>query len=86
MPISKAKKALIALKERVVSFEYFEEEVKRTNDEDTFADSIKCKNDIKILIEAYEKQVALNRTLNKKVCAQRGQLNVLYKRRKDKQQ
>lgn len=84
MPISKAKKALMSLKNRVLSFEYFEEEIKRANAEATYADSIKCKNDIKTLIEAYEKQVSLNKVLNKRVCTQRGQLKVLY--RKDKQQ
>ena len=84
MSISKAKKALIALKERVASFEYFEEEIKNTNSEKVYEDSIRCKDDIKTLVEAYEKQVGLNKILNKKVCAQRGQLKVLY--RKGKQQ
>ncbi len=84
MSISKAKKALISLKERVAYFECFEEEIKNKNNEEEYQDSIKCKNEIKTLVEAYEKQVALNRILNSRVCAQRGQLKVLY--RKDKQQ
>lgn len=82
MGMSKAQKALLKLKLRVETVECHAEAVKNWMDESKFNSMMNCKEEIKTLIEAYEKQVENNKRLNKKVVAQRGQLKVLNRQKK----
>lgn len=82
MSISKANKTLRALKERVDTVELNGDMIQRAFGEETYQETVKLKDEIKTLIESYEKQVDLNKRLNKKVVAQRGILKVLQRKEK----
>lgn len=79
--MSKTKKALRSLKRRIEAVEeYFE--LKHICDE-KHIETLKCKDEIKILVEAYEKQIELNKKQNIKIKNQRGMLKVLQQKRCD---
>ncbi len=85
MALSKANKALKALKERIETVELNGDMIQKAIGEETYKETIKCKDEIKTLVEAYEIQVENNKRLNKKVKAQRGQLKVLNREKKVQQ-
>lgn len=82
MSLSKAKKALRALKERVDTVELNGDMIQRASGEEIYQETVKLKDEIKILVEAYEKQVDNNKILNKKIRSQRVHLRILEMKNK----
>lgn len=84
MGSSKTRKALVALKDRV---KIVEENLEFKNNViygKEVVEALKVKDEIKILIEAYEKQIELNKKQNIKIKNQRGMLRVLQQKQGEK--
>lgn len=77
---SKAKKALIALKRKVETVEMNADMIERAVGRETIEETIKCKDEIKTLIEAYESQIDLNKKQNIKIKNQRAILKALQQK------
>lgn len=81
---SKAKKALKALKQRVETIEMNADMIERAVGRETTEETIKCKDEIKTLIEAYESQIELNKKQNIKIKNQRAILRKLQQKSTNK--
>ena len=83
MSMSKTKKALLDLKYRVKIFEEnLEFECEGASGQEV-VEALKINDEIKKLIEAYEKQIGLNKKQNIKIKNQRGILKVLQEKQGD---
>ncbi len=80
MGISKTHKALISLKQRVKNTESNLLFLRNNTTDELYQETVKCTNEIKILIESYEKQIELNKKQNIKIKNQRGILKVLQRK------
>ena len=77
---SKAKKALKALKQRIETIEMNADMIERAVGRETTEETIKCKDEIKTLVEAYESQIELNKKQNIKIKNQRAILKTLQQK------
>lgn len=84
MGLSKAKKAIIKLKQRVETVEMNKDMIERAVGKESAEETLKCVDEIKTFLEAYEKQVELNKILNKKVVNQRFKICGLENKRSEK--
>lgn len=80
MGMPKTKKAIKALKERVDTVEMNKDLIERAVGKESAEETIKCKEEIKTLLEAYDRQSEQIKKLNKKVACQKGQLKVFQKK------
>lgn len=80
MGISKAKKAIIALRERVNTVETNGDLIQKAVSEEDWKATKQCAEEIKTLLEAYERQGKQINDLSKKVACQKGQLKVFQKK------
>lgn len=83
MGLSKTRKILNNLKQRVVAVEINFELEKNKMISEVYTETVKCKDEIKTLIEAYEKQIELNKKQNIKIKNQRRILKVLQQKQGD---
>lgn len=77
---SKAKKALKALKQRIETIEMNADMIEKAVGRETTEETIKCKDEIKTLVEAYESQIELNKNQNIKIKNQRAILKALQQK------
>ncbi len=83
MGISKIKKALKSLKQRVKTTEDNLIFLRNKTTDELYQETLKCKDEIKTLIGAYEKQIELNKRQNIKIKNQRGMLKALLRKSGD---
>lgn len=81
MSMSKTKKVLKALQQRVDTVELNGDMIEKAIGKESYEQTIICKDEIKTLLEAYKNLQIQVKNLNKKVSSQRGQLKVFYKKR-----
>ncbi len=84
MSKSDTKKALENLKQRVNNTKNNLMWLKSNTAEDAYQETIKCTNEIDILIQGYERQIELNRKMNLKIKHQKGILKVLQQKQGDR--
>lgn len=77
---SKAKKALKALRQRIETIEMNADMIERAVGKETTEETLKCKDEIKALVEAFEKQIELNKKQNIKIKNQRAILKTLQQK------
>lgn len=80
MSLSKSRKAYRALQERVNTVELNEDLIKKAIGEESFLATVKCKDEIKEILLLCDRQAEQIRALNKRVCAQRGQIKILRRK------
>lgn len=80
MGISKTKKALKSLKQRVKTTEDNLIFLRNKATDELYQETVKCKDEIKTLIQAYENQIELNKRQNIKIKNQRGMLKALLRK------
>lgn len=85
MGLSKTKKALKNLKQRVENTERNLKILEPLKPTAWYEESIEFVNELKTLIEAYEEQIELNKKQNIKIRNQKGFLRALLKNRRDNQ-
>lgn len=83
MGISKTKKALISLRQRVETTENNLIFLRNKATDELYQETVKCKDEIKTLIQAYENQIELNKRQNIKIKNQRGMLKALLRKQGD---
>lgn len=83
MGISKTKKALKSLKQRVKTTENNLIFLRNKATDELYQETVKCKDEIKTLIPAYENQIELNKRQNMKIKNQRGMLRALLRKQGD---
>lgn len=82
MSKSKTKKTIEALQDRVNTIELNGDMIEKAIGRGAFEQTLKCSNEIKTLIEAYAKQIELNKKMNIKIKTQRNELIKLKNKRK----
>lgn len=80
MSKSETKKKIKALRERVETVEMNEDLMRRALSEDSWKETVKCKDEIKALLGAYDKQMELNRYMNKRIVKQRNLIGALQRK------
>ena len=80
MGMTKTKKAIFRLQERVNTVEENGDLIKKAVGEESWAETKKVSDDIKIVLEDYFRREQQVKSLNKKVAHQKGILKVLQKR------
>lgn len=83
MSKSDTKKALENLKQRVINTKNNLMWLKSNTAEDAYQETIRCANEIDILIQGYERQIELNKKMNLKIKHQKGILKVLQQKQGD---
>lgn len=81
MSKSDTKKALKALQQRVETVELNGDMIEKAIGKESYEQTVKCKDEIKTVLEGYKRLQTQVRNLNKRVSSQRGQLKVFYKKR-----
>jgi len=88
MGMSKTKKAIVALQERVNTIELNGDMIEKALGKEQYEATVKCKDEIKTLLEAYEKQKEFTRNTIKnartKVLNQRNTIKMLKNHNKKK--
>lgn len=76
-------KALRNLKRRTNNTKNNLEWLKSNATEEAYQDTIKCANEIDTVIQAYERQIELNKKMNLKIIHQKGMLRALQQKQGD---
>lgn len=82
--MKKIQKVLESLKNRIDTVELNGDLIEKAIGRESYLETLKIKDELKILVEAYENQREQVEILNKKVMHQKGQLKVLYRKQGEK--
>ncbi len=80
MSKSDTKKALEALQQRVETVELNGDMIEKAIGKESYEQTVKCKDEIKTVLEGYKRLQTQVKNLNKRVSSQKGQLKVFYKK------